>query len=89
MDNLQEEVRNQLIASSEEFSRLAREHSDYERQLDELARRTYLTEAERLLEVTLKKRKLSLKDQMERIIQQYRQQNTQEHRQHHHDAVAL
>ena len=68
------EVRNQLLATNEEFSRLAREHSDYEQQLEELYRRPHLTEEERLLEIKLKKKKLSLKDQMERILQQHRQQ---------------
>ena len=67
------EVRNQLLATNEEFSRLAREHSDYEQQLEELSRRPHLTEDERLLEIKLKKKKLSLKDEMERILQQHRQ----------------
>jgi hypothetical protein len=53
---------------------LAREHSDYEQQLEELSGRPHLTEEERLLEIQLKKKKLSLKDQMERIVQQHRQQ---------------
>ena len=67
-----QEVKNQLMSTSEEFSRLAKEHSDYEHQLEELSKRPYLTEAEQLLEVNLKKRTLSLKDQMERISQQHR-----------------
>ena len=78
--NLQE-VRNQLLATDEAFSRLAREHSDYEQQLEELSQRPHLTEDERLLEIKLKKKKLSLKDQMEQILQQHRQPGQ--------DAVAL
>ena len=66
------EVRNQLLATNEEFSRLAREHSGRKQQLEELSRRPHLTEDERLLEIKLKKKKLSLKDQMERILQQHR-----------------
>jgi uncharacterized protein YdcH (DUF465 family) len=69
--NLQE-VKDRLMAHNEEFSRLAKEHSEYEHQLEELARRPYLTEAEQLLETNIKKKKLSLKDQMERLIQQYK-----------------
>jgi uncharacterized protein YdcH (DUF465 family) len=67
-------VKDQLMATNEEFSRLVREHSDYERQLAELLSRPYLTEAERIQEVNLKKRKLSLKDQMEGMIQKYKRE---------------
>ena len=66
-----QEVKNRLRAPNEEYSRLAKEHSQYEQQLDALSSLPHLTENERLEEVTLKKRKLSLKDQMERILQQY------------------
>ncbi|MBI4464367.1 MAG: YdcH family protein [Acidobacteria bacterium] len=65
-------VKERLIATNEEFSRLSREHSYYERQLEELYNRPHLTDADRIEEINLKKRKLSLKDQMERIIQQYK-----------------
>ncbi len=68
------EVKNRLIATDEEFSRLAREHSAYEQQLQALSNRPFLTEAERVQEIDLKKRKLSLKDQMERIIQKYKKE---------------
>ena len=69
--NLQE-LRNRLMASDEEFSRLAREHSDHEQRLEQLSNKSYLTDSEHMEEVTLKKRKLSLKDQMERILQRYK-----------------
>jgi len=69
--NLQE-VKNHLMATDEEFSRLVREHSDYEHQLEELLSRPYLTDEERIQEINLKKRKLSLKDQMEGMIQRHK-----------------
>ncbi len=47
--------------------RLQMEHGLYERRLDTLHERPYLTEPERLEEVRLKKLKLHLKDQMERL----------------------
>ena len=72
--NLQE-VKNHLIETNEEFSRLVREHSDYEHQLEELLSRPYLTADERIQEINLKKRKLSLKDQMERMIQRYKRES--------------
>jgi len=66
------EVKNHLMATDEEFSRLVREHSDYEQQLQALSNRPFLTESERVQEINLKKRKLSLKDQMECMIQKYK-----------------
>ena len=69
-----QEVKNHLMAIDDEFSRLAREHADYERQLQTLASRPFLTEDEQMQEINLKKRKLSLKDQMERIIQKYKKE---------------
>jgi uncharacterized protein YdcH (DUF465 family) len=69
-----QDVKNHLMATDAEFSRLAREHSDYEHRLQELSSRPYLSDAEQVQEVDLKKRKLSLKDQMERIIQRYKRE---------------
>jgi uncharacterized protein len=69
-----QDVKEQLLASNEEFSRLAKEHADYEHQLELLSSRSHLSEEEQIQEITLKKRKLSLKDQMESIIQRYRRE---------------
>jgi hypothetical protein len=43
------------------------EHSLYERRLDRLRAKAYLTEPEKIEETRLKKLKLSLKDEMERL----------------------
>ena len=69
-----QEVKDRLMATNEEFFRLAKEHSEYEEQLEQLARRPYLTAEEQVKEKNLKKRKLSLKDRMEQIIQQYKKE---------------
>ena len=66
--------RDQLLASHDEFRRLAQEHTQYAQRLDSLTQKRYLTEDEKLEEVRLKKLKLRLKDQMESIERQYRQQ---------------
>jgi len=67
--------RDQLIASHDEFRRLALEHTQYAQRLDSLTGKRYLTEDEKLEEVRLKKLKLRLKDQMESIERHFRQQH--------------
>jgi uncharacterized protein YdcH (DUF465 family) len=66
------QVRDQLLASNDEFRRLADEHSQYAQRLDSLIQKKYLSEDEKLEEVRLKKLKLRLKDQMESLEQQFR-----------------
>ena len=65
-------VREELIARSDEFRRLATEDQQYSQRLDSLTSKRYLSEDEKLEEVRLKKLKLRIKDQMELIEQQHR-----------------
>ena len=65
---LHDELKDQLIESSDEFRILAEEHAALERKLDEFSARPHLTEDEQMEEVGMKKRKLHLKDQMEGMI---------------------
>lgn len=65
-------VREQLLASHEEFRRLAQEHTQYSQRLDSLSEKRYLTDDEKLEEVRLKKLKLRVKDQMQMIEQSYK-----------------
>ncbi|HEY1527596.1 MAG TPA: YdcH family protein [Candidatus Angelobacter sp.] len=64
-------VREQLLASHEEFRRLAQEHHQHCQRLHSLIEKRYLTEDEKLEEVRIKKVKLRLKDQMQMIEQEY------------------
>jgi uncharacterized protein YdcH (DUF465 family) len=64
--------RDQLLASHQEFRKLALEHTQYSQRLDSLIQKRYLTDDEKLEEVRLKKLKLRLKDQMESIERQFR-----------------
>lgn len=66
--------RDQLLNSHEQFRKLVQEHTQYSSRLDSLTQKRYLSEDEKLEEVRLKKLKLRLKDQMESIERQYRQQ---------------
>ena len=54
-------------ASFPSLQQLMQEHSLYARRLDTLRSKLFLTDAEQLEEVRLKKLKLSLKDEMERL----------------------
>jgi uncharacterized protein len=65
---------NTLLTNHEEFRKLAEEHLQYSTRLDSLTQKRYLSEDEKLEEVRLKKLKLRLKDQMQSIERQYRQQ---------------
>jgi uncharacterized protein YdcH (DUF465 family) len=70
-------VREQLLASHEEFRRLAQEHTQHCDRLHSLIEKRYLTEDEKMEEVRIKKIKLRLKDQMQLIEQEYRREQTQ------------
>lgn len=66
-----EAIRQQLLESNDEFRQLASQHHDLDERIHDLAARPYLSAPEQLEEVTLKKRKLHLKDQMESILRRY------------------
>jgi uncharacterized protein YdcH (DUF465 family) len=63
-----ESLKEQLIAVDAEFRELAREHGRYEQRLSELSSLQYPNDEEQLEEVTLKKKKLAVKDQMQAIM---------------------
>ena len=65
------DIREILMNSDEEFHKLADQHHALEDRLHELTEKHYLSEPEQVEEVTLKKRKLQLKDRMETIVRQH------------------
>ena len=68
-------VRDQLLASNDDFRQLAQEHTQYSQRLEALIHKPYLSEDEKLEEVRLKKLKLRIKDQMEQLERTYRQEH--------------
>ena len=70
--NAHEDLKAHLIATDEEYRRLAGQHSEFARKLDALESLPHLTEQEQLEETRLKKLKLRLKDEMEAIVYQNR-----------------
>jgi uncharacterized protein len=67
-------LQEQLLQENVEYRKLAAEHQMYKIKLEDLSSKHFLSEEEKLQEKTLKKKKLSLKDQMFSIVQEYRKQ---------------
>ena len=66
-----QEVKNLLLRSDDHFRHLFRQHHELDDRLHELSDKHYLSTSEQLEEVTLKKRKLALKDEMERLAREH------------------
>ena len=72
MSSPAEAILEQLMAESPEFQLLREEHARLSAQLERLTSKHFLTEAEQVEEVRLKKLKLRVKDQMEMLVQKAR-----------------
>ena len=70
-ENVQE-LKELLLKTDEQFRQLATQHHELDDRLHELSSKPYLSEPEQVEEVTLKKRKLYLKDRMEDILRRHR-----------------
>lgn len=68
-----EDLKPQLLETDAEFRQLASKHHELEERLNELTIKHYLSGPEQVEEITLKKRKLQLKDKMEVIVRRHRQ----------------
>lgn len=69
----EQDIVSELMVTSEEYRRLADEHSSFDRRLEELAHRKFPSQEEQLEEAKLKKKKLHLKDRMQDMIRQHQQ----------------
>lgn len=63
-----EDLKHLLIETNQEYRELASEHHSLDDRLHELETKHYLSDAEQFEEVSLKKKKLHVKDQMENIL---------------------
>jgi uncharacterized protein YdcH (DUF465 family) len=72
MNEQSHDLRALLLQTDAEFHQLATQHHELEDRLHELTAKPYLSEPEQLEETKLKKRKLALKDRMELIMRQHR-----------------
>ena len=65
-------VKESLLQENEEYRRLEEQHHDYEQRLALLGEKAVLSDDEQVEEITLKKKKLQVKDRMEAIARQAR-----------------
>lgn len=72
-----EDLKHLLIETNEEYRELASKHHSLDDRLQELESKHYLTDEEHLEEVSLKKRKLHMKDRMESILRAYQSGSSQ------------
>jgi uncharacterized protein YdcH (DUF465 family) len=71
--------RKKPMMSDSAFHELAREHDRHKERLSELSALAYPTDEEQLEEVTLKKKKLAIKDQMYSLMLQHEERRKSEH----------
>ena len=71
-----QEVKNLLLQSDQQFRQLAEQHHQLDDRLHQLIEKHYLSDTEQFEEVTLKKKKLALKDRMESIVREYARQHS-------------
>ena len=65
------QVRDLLMRESEEFQQLSRRHQELDERLVSLTEKLFLTDEEKVEEVTLKKKKLAIKDRMAHMIRSH------------------
>ena len=72
MEKYDEELISQWIGKDSELRKYVEEHRDFERKLEELEEKSFLTTEEETEKKKLKKLKLRGKDQIETILNKYR-----------------
>ena len=70
-----QDLKHLLLETHEEYRQLATKHHELDDRLHQLTSKPYLSDSEHVEEVTLKKRKLQLKDKMELIVRTYRSEH--------------
>ncbi len=72
MSAKEEELIERLMRENEDFLKSKQAHIEFSRQLEELEKKPFLSPQDEVEIKILKKKKLACKDQMERILMQYR-----------------
>ena len=68
----EEELIERLMGENGEFLKVKQAHTQLAKQLEELEKKAFLTAQDETEIKIIKKKKLALKDQMEKILMQYR-----------------
>lgn len=68
----QDDLKAHLLATDEQFRSLAEQHAQLKKKIEEIESKPHVTGADELEEQRLKKLKLYIKDQMNRILLQSR-----------------
>lgn len=71
MEGIAVDVKEILLRESEEFQQLSRRHQELDERLAALTAKYFLSDEEKLEEITLKKRKLAIKDRMAHMIRSH------------------
>jgi uncharacterized protein YdcH (DUF465 family) len=66
-----QDVKSLLLRENDQYRQLAERHHQLDDRLHQLTEKHYLSDTEQFEEVTLKKRKLALKDEMEALARDY------------------
>ena len=72
MTTKEEELIERLMRENEDFLKAKQAHTELARQLEELEKKPFITSQDEMEIKILKKKKLAWKDQMERILMQFR-----------------
>ena len=67
----EKELKEKLIEENEDFRKVYELHRQCEQELENLRKKTYLNDEQKLEEKQLKKRKLALKDRMYQLMSIY------------------
>lgn len=71
MENSALDVQDLLMRESEEFQQLFQRHRELDARLSALTLKLFLSEQEKVEEVTIKKKKLAIKDRMAFMIRSH------------------
>ncbi len=74
MPNLDDGLKKELLETDEEFRRLFEEHQSYKQRLQAIKEKSFLSPDDETEAKQIKLHKLGLKDRMEAIARQHRQQ---------------
>jgi len=72
MEQIQDELKAHLMATSEEFRQLVAKHAEYKRQVEAIEAKPQLTPEDEFEEHRIKKLKLRLKDQMNQFMARHK-----------------